>query len=107
MTQLLAVVVPVPTFGGYFDGMLGPLQAVLADVLPYAAGVAAFAIAVALVKRWLGNQKATALVYLAENERAHLRSYNYSKRDGEGSYEQAYIDARMARHHRRRAGVGG
>ncbi|HEY8723493.1 MAG TPA: hypothetical protein VIL92_06490 [Gaiellaceae bacterium] len=48
--------VPVSTYG---DALLSGLSTAITAVLPYAAGITAFAIGVGMLKRWLGHRKAT------------------------------------------------
>jgi len=55
----LAVTVPAVPVDEYGDSLLTSLAAAIADIFPYAAAITAFAIAVGMVKRWLGHRKAT------------------------------------------------
>jgi len=48
--------VPVDTYG---NTLLSQLSTAITAVLPYAAGITAFAIGVGMLKRWLGHRKAT------------------------------------------------
>lgn len=48
--------VPVSTYG---DGLLSALGTQITAIVPYAAGITAFAIGVGMLKRWLGHKKAT------------------------------------------------
>jgi hypothetical protein len=53
------VTVPAVPVSSYGDGLLSALATAIGQVFPYAAGITAFAIAVGMVKRWLGHRKAT------------------------------------------------
>jgi len=55
----LAVTVPSVPVDAYGDSLLTSLASAIADIFPYAAAITAFAIAVGMVKRWLGHRKAT------------------------------------------------
>jgi len=61
VTSALAVppTVPAVPVSDYGDGLLSGLATGISQVFPYAAAVTAFAIAVGMVKRWLGHRKAT------------------------------------------------
>lgn len=48
--------VPVDSYG---DALLSSLATAIGAIFPYAAAITAFAIAVGMVKRWLGHRKAT------------------------------------------------
>jgi hypothetical protein len=54
-----AVTVPAVPVSDYGDSLLTSLAAAIATIFPYAAAITAFAIAVGMVKRWLGHRKAT------------------------------------------------
>lgn len=55
----LAVTVPAVPVSSYGSALLTSLADAIADIFPYAAAITAFAIAVGMVKRWLGHRKAT------------------------------------------------
>lgn len=55
----LAVTVPAVPVAQYGDSLLNELASAIADIFPYAAAITAFAIAVGMVRRWLGHRKAT------------------------------------------------
>jgi hypothetical protein len=52
-------VVPAVPVDDYGDSLLSSLASAIATIFPYAAAITAFAIAVGMVKRWLGHRKAT------------------------------------------------
>lgn len=54
-----AVTVPDIPVSAYGSSLLTALAAAIADILPYAAAITAFAIGVGMIKRWLGHRKAT------------------------------------------------
>lgn len=54
-----SVVVPTVPVAAYGDSILTGLGTQLTAIFPYAAGVTVFAIGVGMVKRWIGNKKAT------------------------------------------------
>jgi hypothetical protein len=54
-----SVVVPAVPVSSYGDALLSGLSTAITAVLPYAAGITAFAIGVGMLKRWLGHRKAT------------------------------------------------
>lgn len=53
------VTVPAVPVAQYGDGLLSSLSTAIGQIFPYAAAITAFAIAVGMVKRWLGHRKAT------------------------------------------------
>jgi hypothetical protein len=55
----LAVTVPAVPVAAYGDSLLASLATAIGTIFPYAAAITAFAIAVGMVKRWLGHRKAT------------------------------------------------
>lgn len=55
----LAVTVPAVPVSDYGDSLLSSLATAIGTIFPYAAAITAFAIAVGMVKRWLGHRKAT------------------------------------------------
>jgi hypothetical protein len=57
----LAVTVPDVPVSEYGQSLLTQLASSIADILPYAAGITAFAIGVGMLKRWLGHRKATSV----------------------------------------------
>ena len=57
----LAVTVPAVPVSEYGQSLLTQLGSAIADVLPYAAGITAFAIGVGMLRRWLGHRKATSV----------------------------------------------
>jgi hypothetical protein len=61
MWRLAAPVLPAFPFEGYANGLLGDVATVIGTVLPYAATVTAFAIGVAMIRRWIGHRSATSL----------------------------------------------
>jgi hypothetical protein len=58
-TSAFAVTVPAVPVDQYGDSLLSSLATAIGDIFPYAAAITAFAIAVGMVKRWLGHRKAT------------------------------------------------
>jgi len=54
-----AVTVPAIPVSEYGGDLLSGLAGTIADVLPYAAAITAFAIGVGMLRRWLGHRKAT------------------------------------------------
>jgi hypothetical protein len=54
-----SVTVPAIPVASYGDSLLSGLSTAITAVLPYAAGITAFAIGVGMLKRWLGHRKAT------------------------------------------------
>lgn len=54
-----SVVVPAVPVDAYGSSLLSQLGTQITAVLPYAAGITAFAIGVGMLKRWLGHRKAT------------------------------------------------
>lgn len=54
-----AQTVPAVPVDEYGSTLLSSLASAIADIFPYAAAITAFAIAVGMVKRWLGHRKAT------------------------------------------------
>jgi len=54
-----AVTVPAIPVDDYGGDLLSGLAGTIADVLPYAAAITAFAIGVGMLRRWLGHRKAT------------------------------------------------
>jgi hypothetical protein len=68
-TALVALLVAVPAFAqvvvpavpvaDYGQSLLTELASAIGDILPYAAGITAFAIGVGMLRRWLGHRKAT------------------------------------------------
>jgi hypothetical protein len=54
-----AQTVPAVPVGDYGDALLSSLATAIGAIFPYAAAITAFAIAVGMVKRWLGHRKAT------------------------------------------------
>ena len=54
-----AVTVPAVPVASYGDSLLSSLATAIGTIFPYAAAITAFAIAVGMVKRWLGHRKAT------------------------------------------------
>lgn len=54
-----AQTVPAVPVGEYGDSLLASLATAIGAIFPYAAAITAFAIAVGMVKRWLGHRKAT------------------------------------------------
>jgi hypothetical protein len=51
----------VPDYAGYFHYLLTFVASALGQVLPYAAGMTGFAIALRMVRRWLGYRSALSL----------------------------------------------
>lgn len=58
-TSAMAVTVPAVPVNEYGNSLLTSLADAIGDIFPYAAAITAFAIAVGMVKRWLGHRKAT------------------------------------------------
>ena len=58
-SSALAVTVPDVPVDAYGNALLTGLASAVADVLPYAAAITAFAIGVGMIRRWLGSRKAT------------------------------------------------
>lgn len=58
-TSAFAVTVPDVPVDAYGNTLLSGLASAIADVLPYAAAITAFAIGVGMIRRWLGSRKAT------------------------------------------------
>ena len=67
-TALVALLVAVPAFAvtvpnvpvsAYGQSLLTELADAITAILPYAAGITAFAIGVGMLRRWLGHRKAT------------------------------------------------
>jgi hypothetical protein len=56
-----AVTVPAVPVSEYGQSLLTQLASSIAAVLPYAAGITAFAIGVGMLRRWLGHRKATSV----------------------------------------------
>jgi hypothetical protein len=56
-----SVTVPAVPVSAYGDQLLTSLGTSIAAVLPYAAGITAFAIGVGMLRRWLGHRKATSV----------------------------------------------
>jgi hypothetical protein len=56
-----SVVVPAVPVAAYGDSLLSQLGTQITAILPYAAGITAFAIGVGMLKRWLGHRKATGV----------------------------------------------
>lgn len=54
-----AQTVPAVPVDQYGDALLSSLATAIGTIFPYAAAITAFAIAVGMVKRWLGHRKAT------------------------------------------------
>ncbi len=54
-----AQTVPAVPVDEYGDALLSSLATAIGTIFPYAAAITAFAIAVGMVKRWLGHRKAT------------------------------------------------
>ena len=54
-----AQTVPAVPVDSYGDALLSSLATAIGAIFPYAAAITAFAIAVGMVKRWLGHRKAT------------------------------------------------
>jgi hypothetical protein len=59
VSSALAVTVPAVPVDAYGDSLLSSLASAIAQILPYAAAITAFAIGVGMLKRWLGHRKAT------------------------------------------------
>lgn len=59
VSSALAVTVPAVPVSDYGDSLLSSLADAISTIFPYAAAITAFAIAVGMVKRWLGHRKAT------------------------------------------------
>jgi hypothetical protein len=59
--QALAVTVPNVPVSAYGGTLLEELGDAITAILPYAAGITAFAIGVGMLKRWLGHRKATSV----------------------------------------------
>lgn len=53
------VTVPAVPVSSYGDSLLSALGTQITAIVPYAAGITAFAIGVGMLKRWLGHRKAT------------------------------------------------
>lgn len=53
--------VPAIPVSDYGDALLSSLATAIGAIFPYAAAITAFAIGVAMVKRWLGHRKATSV----------------------------------------------
>lgn len=54
-----SVTVPAVPVSSYGDSLLSALGTQITAIVPYAAGITAFAIGVGMLKRWLGHRKAT------------------------------------------------
>lgn len=54
-----AVTVPAVPVSAYGSSLLSELADAITAILPYAAGITAFAIGVGMLRRWLGHRKAT------------------------------------------------
>lgn len=57
----LAVTVPAVPVAEYGQTLLSQLATAIGAILPYAAGITAFAIGVGMLRRWLGHRKATSV----------------------------------------------
>lgn len=61
VSSALAVTVPAVPVAAYGNTLLDGLVDALTAILPYAAGITAFAIGVGMLRRWLGHRKATSV----------------------------------------------
>lgn len=61
VSSAFAVTVPAVPVSEYGQSLLTQLATSIAAILPYAAGITAFAIGVGMLKRWLGHRKATSV----------------------------------------------
>lgn len=60
-SSALAVTVPTVPVAEYGQTLLTQLAVAIGAILPYAAGITAFAIGVGMLRRWLGHRKATSV----------------------------------------------
>jgi hypothetical protein len=89
-----SVVVPALPVASYGGLLLSKLSVAVVAVLPYAAGITAFAIGVGMLKRWLGHK--TALMdngsYDSETRYGTVRTYGDGRMEYRGDHDHYLHD---------------